>query len=106
MSVDLRTACVRTWMTSPLPVLIYNIPAVTSYDMPVETIAELSHHPNILGMKDSSGNVEKLAATHAAVEPGFQILSGSGMTFGGALSAGASGASERRAATPRRRGRP
>ena len=77
---------------SKLPVLIYNMPAVTGYDMPVETVAELSEHPNIIGMKDSSGNLEKLAATHAAVRPGFQMLSGSGLTFGGALSAGASGA--------------
>lgn len=77
---------------SKLPVLIYNMPAVTGYDMPVEILAELSHHPNIAGMKDSSGNVEKLKATHAAVRPGFQILSGSGVTFGGALEAGASGA--------------
>ncbi len=77
---------------SKLPVLIYNMPGVTGYDMPVEVLAELSHHPNIIGMKDSSGDVEKLRQTHAAVKPGFQILSGSGVTFGGALEAGATGA--------------
>lgn len=77
---------------SPIPILIYNMPAVTGYDMPVEVIAELSQHPNILGMKDSSGNVAKLKETVAAVKPGFQVLSGSGMTFCDALYAGASGA--------------
>lgn len=77
---------------SKLPVLLYNMPAVTGYDIPVETIADLSQHPNIIGMKDSSGNLEKLKATADAVKPGFQILSGSGVSFGGALEIGAVGA--------------
>lgn len=78
--------------SSPIPILIYNMPAVTGYDMPVNVIAELSEHPNIAGMKDSSGNVAKLKETADAVKSGFQILSGSGMTFADALYAGASGA--------------
>jgi 4-hydroxy-2-oxoglutarate aldolase len=77
---------------SPIPILIYNMPAVTGYDMPVDVIAELSHHPNIAGMKDSSGNIAKMKETVAAVKPGFQVLSGSGMTFCDALYAGATGA--------------
>jgi 4-hydroxy-2-oxoglutarate aldolase len=77
---------------SKLPVLIYNMPAVTGYDMPIDVIAALSEHPNIAGMKDSSGDVAKLTATGKAVRAGFQILSGSGLTFGGAFAAGASGA--------------
>ncbi len=77
---------------SKLPVLIYNIPQVTGYALPVETIAELSHHPNIIGMKDSSGNLEKLAETVRFAKPGFQILSGSGSNFWDALKLGASGA--------------
>lgn len=76
---------------SNIPILIYNFPNVTGYDLPVETIAALSEHPNIAGMKDSSGNVEKLAATIKAVKPGFQTLSGSGTTFWPALHAGAFG---------------
>ncbi|MBV8729366.1 MAG: dihydrodipicolinate synthase family protein [Acidobacteriia bacterium] len=75
-----------------IPVLIYNMPAVTGYDIPVEALAELSHHPNIVGMKDSSGNIEKLEATIKAVKPGFQVMSGSGATFGRALEIGAAGA--------------
>ena len=77
---------------SKLPVLIYNMPAVTGYDVPVEMVAELSHHPNIIGIKDSSGSLEKIKATLHAVRPGFQVLSGSGATFGEAFHLGAMGA--------------
>lgn len=76
---------------SKIPILIYNFPNVTGYDLPVETIAALAEHPNIIGMKDSSGNVEKLAATVKAVDRKFQVLSGSGTTFWPALQAGATG---------------
>lgn len=47
---------------SPLPVLLYNIPQCAPYDIPVEIVAELAHHANIIGIKDSSGNVPKLKA--------------------------------------------
>jgi 4-hydroxy-2-oxoglutarate aldolase len=77
---------------SKLPVLLYNIPQVTGYDLPVDTIAQLSQHPNIIGMKDSSGNVEKLKETVAAAKLGFQVLSGAGVNFLDALHVGASGA--------------
>jgi dihydrodipicolinate synthase/N-acetylneuraminate lyase len=46
---------------SPLPVLLYSVPALTAYDLPIEVIAELSTHPNIIGVKDSSGRVERIA---------------------------------------------
>lgn len=77
---------------STLPVLIYNIPQVTGYDLPAETIAELSHHPNIIGMKDSSGNLEKMSETVRLTKPGFQVLCGSGGNFWEALQIGATGA--------------
>lgn len=77
---------------SKLPVLIYNIPQVTGYDVPVETLAELSHHPNIIGMKDSSGNLDKMRLVVPAVKPGFQILCGAGGGFNEAFQIGASGA--------------
>ena len=47
---------------SPLPVLLYSIPACTGYDLPVDVIAELAQHSNIIGLKDSSGNVQRIAA--------------------------------------------
>jgi len=77
---------------SKIPVLIYNIPQVTGYDVPVHTVAELSEHPNIIGMKDSSGNLERMNEVVRAVRPGFQVLSGSGVGFWEALQVGASGA--------------
>ncbi len=76
---------------SKIPVLIYNIPQVTGYHVPIDTLAELSHHPNIAGMKDSSGNMEKLGETVHAVKPGFQVLSGSSSNLWEALQTGAAG---------------
>ena len=45
---------------SPLPVMIYNVPPFTGYDIPAELVIELADHPNIIGMKESGGDVEKL----------------------------------------------
>ena len=45
---------------SPLPVIIYNIPQATGYDMPAEVVTELAEHPNLMGIKESSGDVEKV----------------------------------------------
>jgi 4-hydroxy-2-oxoglutarate aldolase len=44
---------------SPLPVLIYNVPPFTAYDIPAELVVELAEHENIIGIKESSGDVEK-----------------------------------------------
>ena len=53
---------------SPLPVLLYNIPRCVPYDIPIEIIAELAQHPNIIGIKDSSGSIERINATVAATQ--------------------------------------
>ena len=45
---------------SPLPVIIYNFPQATGYDMPAELVIELAEHPNLIGIKESSGNLEKV----------------------------------------------
>jgi len=45
---------------SPLPVIIYNFPQATGYDIPAEVVIELAAHPNLLGIKESSGDVEKV----------------------------------------------
>jgi 4-hydroxy-2-oxoglutarate aldolase len=45
---------------SPLPVIIYNIPQATGYDIPAEIVIELAEHPNLIGIKESSGDVEKV----------------------------------------------
>ena len=46
---------------SPLPLLLYSVPPFTAYDLPTEVIAELAEHPNIIGIKESSGVIEKIA---------------------------------------------
>jgi dihydrodipicolinate synthase/N-acetylneuraminate lyase len=51
---------------SALPILLYNIPAYTAYELPVDVIGELSGHENIYGIKDSSGKPERIADIVAA----------------------------------------
>ena len=51
---------------SPLPVLLYNIPRCVPYDIPVDVVAELAQHPNIIGIKESSGSIEKVRSLIAA----------------------------------------
>jgi dihydrodipicolinate synthase/N-acetylneuraminate lyase len=45
---------------SPLPVVIYNAPHTTGYDIPVDVVVELAGHPNVIGIKESSGSLDKL----------------------------------------------
>ena len=45
---------------SPLPVIIYNFPQATGYDIPAELVMELAEHPNMIGIKESSGSIEKV----------------------------------------------
>src|SRR5580698_3296358 len=45
---------------SPLPVMLYNVPIFTAYDLPAEVVVELAGHPNIIAIKESSGDVEKV----------------------------------------------
>src|SRR5580704_15207589 len=45
---------------SALPVMIYSVPPFTGYDLPVGLVIELAQHPNIIGMKESGGDVEKV----------------------------------------------
>jgi len=45
---------------SPIPVIVYSFPQATGYDIPAEVMIELADHPNIIGIKESSGNIEKV----------------------------------------------
>jgi dihydrodipicolinate synthase/N-acetylneuraminate lyase len=47
---------------SPLPVVLYHIPKFVPYDFPIEVVAELAQHPNIVGIKDSSGSLQRIQA--------------------------------------------
>ncbi len=75
-----------------IPVLIYNFPAATGLDIPAEAVIELSRHPNIAGIKESSGNIEKILRMAHDAEAGFQVLGGSATVFWPSLMAGAVGA--------------
>ena len=78
---------------SPLPVLIYNMPGNSAgIDLDAETVIALSAHPNIIGLKDSSGNVAKLAEVAAGAREGFAVLAGSAGFLLPALAVGAKGA--------------
>ncbi len=76
---------------SSVPVLLYNVPANTGVDMPAGTILELAQHANIIGIKDSSGDLVKMGAVVDAAPQGFQVLAGSGNFFLPALAIGAVG---------------
>jgi 4-hydroxy-2-oxoglutarate aldolase len=79
---------------SPIPVVLYNMPANTGVDMSAEAMLELAAHPNIIGVKDTSGNMTKFAyLASAADSPGldFSVFCGSGNYFLPALSLGAAG---------------
>jgi 4-hydroxy-2-oxoglutarate aldolase len=45
---------------SPIPVIIYNFPQCTGYDIPAELVMELAGHPNLIGIKESCGDLEKV----------------------------------------------
>ncbi|WP_299076900.1 4-hydroxy-tetrahydrodipicolinate synthase [uncultured Paraglaciecola sp.] len=59
-----------------LPVLLYNVPSRTVADMLPETVAELANHPKIVGLKDATGDLTRLAATQKLVPDDFVLLSG------------------------------
>ncbi len=74
-----------------IPVLLYSFPQVTGVDLAGDAVAALSEHPNIIGIKDSSGNVERVMHIVREARPGFQVLVGSAHVLLPALMMGASG---------------
>ena len=76
---------------SPIPVLLYNVPKFTHVDMDAETVALAARYPGIIGIKDSSGNIAKLADIIRLCGPGFQVLAGSAGFFFAGLVLGAVG---------------
>src|SRR6266550_1989488 len=77
---------------SPIPILIYNVPAHMGYDLGAEWIVRLTGHPNIAGLKDSSGDIARLPGLRKALGPEFVLLAGAGEKLVDALDAGADGA--------------
>ncbi|HNZ09505.1 MAG TPA: 4-hydroxy-tetrahydrodipicolinate synthase [Bacillota bacterium] len=63
---------------SPIPIMLYNMPGNTGLNLTSGLVAELSHHPNIIGIKDSGGNIVQIAEIVAKSKPGFIVFAGSG----------------------------
>lgn len=77
---------------SRIPLIIYNWPQTTGVDIPPEAVCALSEHPNIIAIKESSGNLEKVMQMIRETRPGFQVLVGSAPTLWPSLLMGACGA--------------
>ena len=77
--------------SAPIPVIIYNMPACTGVDLSAAAVIRMSRAENIAGIKDSGGDLAKLAAICAAVGDTFSVLAGSAGFFVPALAAGVSG---------------
>jgi len=77
---------------SPVPIILYNVPRFTGINLPVGVVAELSRHPNIIGLKESSGNLAVVGDYLHAAAADFHVLVGTaGVLFAG-LSLGCTGA--------------
>ena len=76
---------------SPVPVLLYDIPQATNLPLPPALTADLARHPNIVGLKDSSGNVGAMTEILRQVPEEFAMLTGNAPTLLPALSLGARG---------------
>ncbi len=77
---------------SPLPVMIYNVPQNTGVVIDAKTIAELAAHENIVGLKDSSGNMGAMIDTLRLVPDEFTVFVGNGGILYPSLAMGARGA--------------
>jgi 4-hydroxy-2-oxoglutarate aldolase len=77
---------------SPIPVLLYSVPIFTGITLEAPEVAVLSEHPNIVGIKESSGHVMRVAEMVAETSSDFQVLTGSAPTLLAGLTVGAKGA--------------
>jgi 4-hydroxy-2-oxoglutarate aldolase len=76
---------------SPIPILLYNVPKFTNINLSAGLVARLSRHPNIVGIKDSTGNVIQLGEIANQVDVGFNLLVGTAGALFGALTLGCVG---------------
>ena len=76
---------------SPVPVLLYNFTALTGVNLLPAAVVRLAAHPNIIGMKESGGDMAQVADLVSLTPGGFNVLAGSAPTFYAALCVGAVG---------------
>jgi 4-hydroxy-2-oxoglutarate aldolase len=74
-----------------IPVILYSIPQLTGVALEADLVARLAEHPNIIGIKESSGNVQRVGEIIAAVPEKFQVVVGSADTLYASLLLGAVG---------------
>jgi 4-hydroxy-2-oxoglutarate aldolase len=77
---------------SDIPVLIYNVPKFTHINIKADAVSVLSKHPNIIGMKDSTGDVPQMATWKRIVPEDFNLLVGTASAWFPALTLGVEGA--------------
>jgi 4-hydroxy-2-oxoglutarate aldolase len=77
---------------SPIPILLYSVPIFTGITLETPEIVELSQHPNILGIKDSSGVIQRVAEVVGSAPASFHVLTGGAAVIYPALCVGARGA--------------
>ena len=77
---------------SPIPVLLYSVPQFTGITLETPEIVSLAAHPNIVGIKDSSGNIQRVGEIVAGTQPEFAVLTGGSAVIYPALAVGAKGA--------------
>lgn len=77
---------------SPIPILLYSVPIFTGISLETPEILELSQHSNILGIKDSSGFIQRVAEVVGGAPTRFHVLTGGAAVIYPALSVGARGA--------------
>jgi 4-hydroxy-2-oxoglutarate aldolase len=77
---------------SRIPILLYSVPQYTGVAIEVDVAARLAEHPNVAGLKDSSGNVDRVGAILAAVPESFSLLTGASTTIYPCMTLGAKGA--------------
>lgn len=76
---------------SPVPVVLYNFTALTGVTLEVDAVSRLAEHPNIIGMKESGGDILQISDLASRTPGDFSVLSGSASTFHMAVSMGAVG---------------
>jgi 4-hydroxy-tetrahydrodipicolinate synthase len=74
-----------------IPVMLYNVPGRTVVDMSNDTIVRLSKLPNIVGIKDATGAVDRMSQLRTEIAPGFSFLSGDDPTMIGYMAHGGGG---------------
>ena len=74
-----------------LPLLLYNVPGRTGIDLANETVARLAKHPNIVGIKDATGDMSRVSWMHANIDGQFDLISGDDPSYLGYLAYGGVG---------------